>query len=249
MTTLLVCEPFGSVADVIARGDCGLNGEDDLDLINDALDAASDMLYVLSNGRVTGQCFATVRPLNRGDCFGGFGTDLYADPMYQRYGVDCIPLPRNTISVDAVKIDGVTLGVGDYGLLDGYLLYRIDKMFWPRSNNLRLADTEVGTWSVRFSWGNPADWLADQATVDMAISLIDDYQNGKGYLRGVTSANVQGVSVQLEEAAGEMSGRGLPMLERFLSVHAPHGGLPVGAWSPEVENGWTLVQREGPSGS
>lgn len=46
-----------------------------------------------------------------------------------------------------------------------------------------------------------------------------------------------------------MSRRGLPMLTKFLGVYAPLGGMAVGVWAPELENGWVLVEVEGPSGS
>jgi hypothetical protein len=244
--TFLACESFADVDAVLAREECTLT-DDDFDLIGDALDAASDIVYVLSNGRVTGMCTKTMRPVRRS---GGWCTSFGPpDPWFDTYGVDCIPLADNLISVDSVKVDGLGLLPSEYGLLDNTVLFRKDASYWPRVNNLLLDDTEVGTFSVTYKFGNLPDWLAQAATVDVAIQLLDDFGRGRGYLRGVRSANIQGASVQLEQQASALASAGLPMLERFLNVHAPMGSVTSGVWAPELENGWLLVEVEGPSGS
>lgn len=240
--TFLACEPFADVDAVLAREECKVSA-DDTDLILDALDAASDMVYIMSGGKVTGRCVKTMRPLRRAGCTEG------RDAWFDQYGVDCIPLVDNLISVDLVKINGVGLNLADYGLLDNTVLFRKDKTFWPTTNDLKLADTEDGTFSITIAFGWMPDWLAVSSTVEVALALIDDYGRGRGYLRGVTSGNVQGASVQLAAAAGDVASRGLPMLTKFLGVYAPLGGMAVGVWAPELENGWVLVEVEGPSGS
>lgn len=250
MTTFFACEPFVDVDDVLAREGCTLDtGEDGVtELILNAIDAASDMLYVLSGGKVAGECTKTFRPFRDGNgaCWPAPG---YSSPWYSSGEVDGIPLTKHLISVEAVIVDGTTLGINDYGLIDNHILFRRDADYWPSSNDLKLDDTKEGTWSIRIKFGPLPDWLAKQATVDMVLALTDDYGNGRGYLRNARSAQVQGVSVQLESEAGLMVQRGLPMLERFLGTYAPGGSEAVGVWAPELDSGWTLVEVEGPSGS
>lgn len=239
----LACQNFATLSEVIAHDGCHWDQEDDQVIIENAIAAASDMIYVLSNGRVTGLCTTTKRPIRR-NCAG----EWYAHPMDALYGFEVIPLPDNVISVNQVKIDGAALALSEFGLIDNYLLFLRLRNF-PGGNSLRLADTEVGTWSVTYTFGYVPDWLARMATVELVLALLEDDLDGRTYLKDITSANVQGASVSVDPAAASAAARGMPMLERFLGVHAPHGGLPVGFYDATLENGWELVEVEGPSGS
>lgn len=236
----LACQDFTTVTEILARDDCTYDG-DDHDLILAAIGAASDILYVLSGGRVTGWCEKTFRPLRR-------VCAPEDDPWYGLFGVTVIPLPENLISVQQLKIDGVVQAPSTYGLIDNRYLFMREGSF-PVSNDLRLDDTETGTWSLTIEFGYMPDWLAIAATQEITLQLLAENSRNPGYLRGVTSASVQGASVNLDPIAADMADKGMPQLQRFLSVHAPHGGLPVGVWTPELENGWVLVEVEGPSGS
>jgi hypothetical protein len=240
----LACESFATVEELLADQLCACDlDEDDETEIQEAIDAASDILYVLSGGKVTGKCTKTKRPLRRGGC----APNGY-DAWYDLYGVDTIPLPYDLLWVEEVVIDGVVLDPSEYGLIDNRLLYR-KVGWWPSSNNLRLDDTEVGTWSITYTFGGQVGWIEKGAALEIACQLIEDDRNGRGYLRNITSANVQGASVSIEAAASSMASRGLPRTERYLGAFISHGGLPVGVWAPELENGWTLAEVEGPSGS
>lgn len=238
--TILACQQLASLADVLAVEECSLT-EADADLISDALDAASDVMFLLSGGLAAGICTETRRPIRTGTC---------DNPGYDTYGVEVLPLPRDLKSVDLVVIDGVALGVNDYDLIDGHLLYRKDgTRFWPGSNDLTLDITETGSWYVQYRRGITPDWFLRGATAQAAVALIEDEDRRPGYLRGLTSANVQGASVQLDDAAGSIAQRGLPLVEKWLAAWAPYGAAKVGVFSPDFDYGWRLVRVEGPQGS
>lgn len=238
----LACQAFTTVDSILSKEGC-VYSEADAILIADAIDAASDILYVLSGGRVFGICTTTKRPIRRGDC------TFWAPASYtDMYGVDCIPLTETLISVDVVKIDGVVLASSSYGLIDNHILFRRDGV-WPTMNDLRLDDTDEGTFSITYSFGGDPDWLAVAAADELTLQLLAEDARRPGYLRGVTSANVQGASVQINQVAADMAQKGTPQTARFLGVYAPAGGYPRGAWAPEMDGGWELVEVEGPSGS
>lgn len=238
--TILACQQLADVAEVLAAEECELDASDS-DLISDALDAASDVMFVLSGGLAAGVCTETRRPVRTGAC---------SPSGFDMYGVEVVPLPIDLKSVDLVVIDGVALAVGDFGLLDGHLLYRKDgTRFWPASNDLSLDVTETGTWYVRYQRGWTPDWFLRAATVQAALALIEDEGRHPGYLRGLVSANVQGASVQLDQAAGSIAQRGLPLVEKWLATYAAYGAAQVGVWTPDSDFGWMLVRVEGPQGS
>lgn len=240
----LACQPITTVAAVLEREGCAYSIAD-ADAIADAIDVASDIIYALSGGRVHGICTTTKRPVRRTICSAFGPTSSYSDV----YGVDCIPLADNLISVDVVRIDGVALASSAYGLIDNHLLFRRDGQVWPSYNDLRLDDTEQGTFSITYSFGHTFDWLEIAAGIEVTLQLLAEDARRPGYLRGVSSANVQGASVQINQAAADMATKGMPQTERLLGVFSPRGGYPVGVWAPEMDGGWELVEVEGPSGS
>jgi len=161
-----------------------------------ALQAASEVLYGLS-GRQFGLCTVTRRPC-RQSCYGdtwpiATGTPLetydnsyptpalYAGEWYNitcgSCGSDCscarvseIALPGPVYDVTSVKIDGVVLTEGtDYRLDNSRYLVRLGGEEWPLCNDLNLADTEVGTWSVTYRTGQALPALGQ-----LALGILTD---------------------------------------------------------------------------
>lgn len=163
-----------------------------------ALDVATEILYALS-GRQFGLCTVTLRPCRR-DCYGDswptmLGTPyeaaldgtyptptLYAGEWYNitcgscTSGCSCarvseVALPGPVYDITRVKVDGAVLLLGtDYRLDDWRLLVRLGGNEWPLCNDLNLADTEVGTWSVTYRLGQPVPELGKLA----AGELVDE---------------------------------------------------------------------------
>jgi len=234
----LACQSFATVDDVLeAPCGCAYTDSDHGALIQELIDEASDFLYVASGGRVHGRCTRTVYPISSGyPCgpvgwmgFGGNSSEMLLNP---------IPLPGPSASVAQVKINGVALNASEYGIYNGsYLFRRVGS--WPTSNDITKANTEEGTFTVTHSFGNAPSRITVMATVELVCQMMKD-PTTLSRLRGVTSANVQGVSVSLD-AAEEAEALGIPAVGRFLDRFAPRGMGVLAVWTPELDNNWSLV--------
>lgn len=159
-----------------------------------ALNMAAETLYAFS-GRQFGLCAVTARPC-RSSCYGEtwpavvgtfveYGTypqpALYAGQWYNitcgSCGSECscsrvseVALPGPVYDVTQVKIDGEVLTPDvDYRLDDWRLLVRLGGEAWPLCNDLNLADTEEGTWSVTYRVGQPVPQLGK-----LALGILTD---------------------------------------------------------------------------
>lgn len=168
----------------------------------DALEIASEILWAKS-GRQFGECSITLRPC-REDCWGGtwpffdrwnqYGSRWPYPYNYagQWFNLGCggcpgscsctvlhsVELPGPVNTVVEVKVDGTPLVTGAYTVYDHRTLLRIDGEPWPLCNDLNLADTEVGTWSVTFTVGTTVPKSGQMAvaelTREIALACIGD---------------------------------------------------------------------------
>jgi hypothetical protein len=233
MAPRLACEAFATLTDVLsAPCGCSFTEAEDGALLTELVDEATDMLYVLSGGRVTGRCTRKVWPIKTGEC-----SDYEYQSWVSRDSVDSIPLPGPDTAVTQVKIDGSVVSPSDYFLLDGYKLVRRSGD-WPVSNDITKADTQQGTFTITVQFGWDIREIARRAAIELTCLLYSSPAR-LSRLRGVVSANIQGVSVQMDpEEVAEM---GLPELNRFMDFHAPRGVAVLGVWSPELSHGWRLA--------
>lgn len=247
MTLHFACQAF-ITADDILDGKCGceLDETDDAELIADCIDQASDMLSVISSGMAAGVCTVTVRPVRL--CSDG---PAAFDTTRRFGGIVTVPLRGPETRVVSVIVDGVVLNPSEYGLLDDRYLFR-KVGCWPTSNNLRLDDTNVGTWSITYAFGF-VDKLTRMAATELACELIKDGLGKPNALpRGVTSISVQGASASVRNRAEALrdGDEQIPVLARWMSQYAYDGPHTVsGIYSPELDQGWELVEVEGASGS
>jgi hypothetical protein len=260
VTTQYACQAFVSLAELHAsEAACAFDDTANDTLLSSAIDQASDMLYLLSGGRITGVCTKQVRPVGdyqstawTSSWDGSWpwrGADMndvgYPAGWLVRYGgVETIPLRGPNTTIVEVVVDGTILGAAEYGLLNGNLLFRVTGS-WPRCNNLLVTDTAVDTFSITYSFGRTADLITKMATIEVAVELANDSLGKQTHLPpGVTSANIQGAQVTLQDRSQALrDGTGqLPMLSRFLGVYAPEMTARCGVYSPELRHGWNLVE-------
>ena len=245
----LACQDFCTVADVLgASCGCDLNITDDGVLIAELIGDASDLMFVASGGKVHGVCTRTVWPISDGTCWAMSHADYRrGHPSMASWVVqDAIPLNGPYTAVQEVTIDGVVIAASDYGLYNGNKLFRRSAP-WPTSNDITKGDWEVGTFTVTYRFGENPGVITRLAAVELVCQMIKD-PAALSRLKGVTSANVQGVSVSMD-ATDEMGALAIPAVTRFLDRYAPRGMGALGVWTPELDNGWTLVSVGGPSGS
>lgn len=200
--------------------------------IDDIIDAASDIVYWSSGGRITGRCSTTVRPC-ADTCACGRPGDACGCCR-----LDAIPLHGDNPVVTQVKIDGEVLSPADYGILDGHHLIRVatgDRpQSWPGCQSLWRPDTEEGTFSITYTSGL-LPFVAEMAATEIACDLAAGSVKGESKLPpGTVGAIMDGVSVTLDPEQLAT----FPWMQR-LSGSFPMGPRPV-VWSPEVDDGWTL---------
>lgn len=239
MTTSFACERFVTVEEFFDWGQCGcqLDEVEDADLIGAALDNASDILSLSTDGRVTGVCESTVHPVGEGSCW---PTTL--NPYYSGVGAShlleaTIPLRGPNTQVVSVVVGGVTLDEDDYELLNGNYLVRRGGS-WPSGSWM-----DADSFTVTYRFGRPVDLITRNATIEMACELASFYATGRTNLpKGVVSANIQGASLSLREEADRVT-QYLPRVGAFLAVYAPTGRNQTGGiWSPELGHGWELIR-------
>lgn len=162
-----------------------------------AIQMATEILWAKSGMRFD-QCTFTIRPCRRSCWSGGifpYGnswweiTQPYPTPAIidgNWYNLTCgacgdncscvnieeILLPGPVSSINEVKVDGMALLSTQYRLDNWRKLVRIDGGIWPLCNNLNLADTQVGTWSVNLTYGQPVPVAGRFAVGELAHQLI-----------------------------------------------------------------------------
>lgn len=220
-----------------------------------ALELASETLYAMS-GRQFGLCPVTVRPCRR-ECYGTtwwgrwgglwpqYGSVGYPFPALIRgqwynlacgaCGGDCscspvyeATLPFQTYDVTQVKVDGVVLTPNVHYRVDNYrLLVRLGGGDWPICNNLDVADTEPGTWSVTLRTGRPVPTLGQvavgQLTEQFVKLLLCDESCQLPF--NVTSISRQGVDISILDPQDifENKRTGLYLPDLFISTYNPNG--------------------------
>lgn len=140
-----------------------------------------------------------------------------------------VVLPSPVANVTEVKVDGVVLDPSAYRVDDYRLLVRTDGEAWPRCNNLNLADTETGTWSVTAEYGEVVPTLGQLAVGELAAEIAKscvgagDCALPKKTVRQVTR---QGVTKVFFDAESSFSNNrvGLYYCDLFLSTYNPGGG-------------------------
>jgi hypothetical protein len=137
-----------------------------------------------------------------------------------------LKLPSPTHAVTEVRVDGTPLVTGAYRLDAAHLLVRTDGSTWPTVNDLNLADTAVGTWSVTAQYGESVPTGAALAVGELACEFIRGMQGQDCRLpRGVTQLSRQGVTITLPDVS-TMFDKGLTGLffaDMFIKTWNPRG--------------------------
>jgi len=230
MALEVACEAFIDVEDV--NCDCGDTTEAELTAM---IDQASDIIAIITGGKVSGRCQDVVRPCGGSPC--GCSRQL---------SCGCSPIDRITLAgpnpyIDEILIDGDPFT--EFALVDSNQLIRTDGLNWPGGQNLATLSTEVGTFEITYTHGLEVPQLAKDAVSEIVCSFI---QSGPQDTRkphpNTRSMSIAGVSITLDQMAAEIKRRAfmMPYVIRLLTVYAPNGPTPAIVYSPELENGWRL---------
>lgn len=234
------CSPFITAEEFLDSAcACALDPEIDEALIEELIDQATDMLYILSGGRIFGRCSKTVYPMGDEDCW----TPVLRERPWWTQG---IRLRGPNPTVTEIIIDGEILAESEYAVViynGEYILRRINES-WPSSND-PFGTTSAHTWTIEFEFGLAADKLTKMATTELACELITFSLTGVSKLpNGVTAVNIQGVSATLRDRAEALKENSdfIPAVARFLGVYAPNGRNVSGVWSPELDSEYSLIE-------
>lgn len=228
----VACEPFIERADVTC--DCDAFDNDEID---ELIEQASDLIAILSGGKITGECLRTVRPVADTAC------SPFAEWPKPAANRKQILLPGPNPTVTEIKIDGVVLSQNEYVIVDGVYLTRVDGV-WPGNKNPFLPDTDDDTFSITYQVGHLPK-LAKMATAELVCDWIkSDTRIGfnRALPQGARSASIAGVNIVLEQTLEEIRRRSilLPSMVRLLTAYAPDAGQSAVVYSPELTDGWIL---------
>lgn len=194
-------------------------------LLDDAADAASQILYELSGRRWAGLCSRTVRPCH-GNCLCGVQVlsrghlvvdpYLYSPSACEGRACGCndlsrVPLAGYVREVTQVKIDGVVLDDAIYRVDEHKWLTRVDGDRWPSCGNLALADTEEGTFSVTYSYGKQPPLAGIEAAKKLACQIY------------LACSNSGSADCQIPDGAVRITRQGITV-ERALFARNPQNG-------------------------
>lgn len=196
------CSPWAELGDVCSP--CNTY-EFDTTVLEQAMQAASDVLYNLTGRRWPGECQETLRPC-------GYGTSRsHWCGCNDSRSCGCarlsqIKLPGYPVtSVQLVKIDGTPVNSARYRLDDHRMLTYLsesdsaERRGWPCCQRLDRADSEDDTWSVTYTFGSapPVGGVQAAATLACQLALACDPStvNDCRLPKRVTSITRQGVTL------------------------------------------------------
>lgn len=258
---------------------CGADVGSDASVMDDHVIAASQILFELSGRQFSGLCEKTVRPcrtdcscgfqvLSRGHVVGPWDWGSGWGWMGSFWGcgdVDpcgCQPLSRVLLSgfpvreVTEVKIDGSIVDPDTYRLDNHRWLTRVRDpadpstvLLWPSCQALDLPDTETGTFSVTYTYGQNAPLLGAQAAGVLACQLYQLCVTGASGECEIPANAVrvtrQGVTIDKSATISWFFGRrgtgrdagwgtGIPLVDAFLNSLNPKGlQQRPRTWSPD----------------
>lgn len=203
-----------------------------------ALLAASELLYEWSGRQFVGRCETSVRPccsgcscwqqvLSRGHVIGGACSSgcCGTEQRLRLYG--------DVRSVVSITIDGAELDPAAYEH-DARWVYRVDGWAWPRCQNMRAACGDPGSFCVTYEYGIDPPSSGVEAALDLALLIASELgpDDDCALPTNVTSINREGVSFSLDPAAAMSAASSVGT---FLKTYNPGKVTRRPAvWSPDV---------------
>lgn len=235
------CSAWTTAEDVFAccsADDVGSSPE----MYDDAVDQASQILFELSGRQFAGLCSKTVRP-----CRTGCGCDWQV--LSRGYVIwhgdywncnntacGCSPLSSVLLSgypvreITEVKIDGAVIAESEYRLDRKRYLIRKNGGQWPGCQDLSLDDTEEGTWSVSYTYGQNPPLAGRAAATELACEVYKSCAGDEECVLPDGVSRIQRQGIVIERNAFVAWGRqlgiwrtGLPLVDLFLNAYNPSG--------------------------
>lgn len=214
-------------------------------------DTASQELFQASGRIFSGLCQKTVRP-----CQTGCGCSMQVlsrghvivHPTWSGFGWTCNDRPCGCVGLDTVKLSGYPVREIVQVKIDGDVVdpdtYRLDgyrylvrvrdpaepetHLRWPSCQMLDLPDTEDGTFSVTYTYGQNPPLLGQLAAKQLACEIAKQCSGGDCALpTGVATITRQGVRFdraffRIDKTTGAWR-TGLAVVDAFLNTYNPNG--------------------------
>lgn len=158
-----------------------------------------------------------------------------------------IELPYPVTEIIQVKIDGEVIPPVEYEVRDFKTLVRLRpsgsaiptaRWGWPTSQIMDLPDTEPGTFSVTYMYGNPPPAGGMLAAEKLAeVVLLPKLGDTSHYPKRVTNIQRQGVSAMVTDVLDLVmkGGTGIYEVELFLTTYNPNKlQRQAAVWSPDL---------------
>jgi hypothetical protein len=240
-------------------------------ILAQAASGATEILHMLSGQQFPGKCGpVTIRPVARplnGDnlgaitrqwSYGGVGSNASlgsAMPsVVPHYGAEYAPeiilydFPIREIL--EVKIDGVVIPPEEYELREFKKLIRVrptssftptERWGWPTSQIQDLPDTQEGTFSITYTYGQDPGTMGRLACIELAqaiaLPMLGDW---KRFPERMTAMTRQGVSAQVASFTDALAngGTGFYNIDLWLAAINPTKARRRGrVWSPDRARG------------
>lgn len=211
---------------------------------DDAIAAASEILYELSARRFPGLCQSTARPCQTDGVWCGVqvlsrGYVINWSGWNWGFSCGCTPLSEVPLAgtpvreITEVKIDGVVLDPAEYGVWGRKWLYRKNSERWPACQNLSEDDDEPGTWSVTYTHGQAIPISGQMAARDLAIAIYQECSSSEDgdcdIPEGVIQIQRQGLTISKpafitwgRDFTGNWN-TGIKSVDAFLQAYNPKG--------------------------
>lgn len=257
------CSAWATSEDVAVC--CGTDS--DVTLLDLPVVAASQVLYALTNNEFTGTCESRVRPCGS-PCGGpwqrwqGWGwlpmnRDLGVFGSWPAMGDGCgcqplsrVPLAGAAREILEVTIDGSILDPTAYRLDQRRWLTRIDGDAWPACQDMEAAETEDGTFSILYTYGQDPPVIGQLAAQQLACQIFATCPGGGDAAAiadcelpsGVVEIQRHGITIKTNgflswgynAARGEWQ-TGMDLVDMFLNTYAPQGRQGrTRVWSPDM---------------
>lgn len=225
---IVACEPFADLDDLAGLG-CDVQSAVGGEVWAKVLDAASDMLAIMSGGTVTGVCSSTLTACRDCFCCCGFCALCHRDPLY---------LVGPVQEIIGVWTNGVAMASSEYRLEKQREIVRLNAdgvgICWAS-----------GDTTITYTFGNPIDEITRLATAELAQDLAKGLQGGKCALpKAANVITMNGVTVSRRELADIVreAGTDLPRVATWLSIFNPENlrGSTI-VYSPEAYGDFTYT--------
>jgi len=212
---MTLCTPWIEIDDRLA--DCGCPSDASAEVVQAAIDTATDILFRLSGQQYPGLCTESRRPCRTATSCGCASFHLCTC-----VGGDTIVLPRrNVVSVDSVRIDG--LPFTDFVFYPPNWLVRTDGEYWPCCQDLTLDTTHDGTWSVTYTYGRQPTEGAKNAARVLSAELVKACVSDASCRIPIGAVSVTRRGVTYDTSAQDEGKTGISEVDLWLSAVNPGG--------------------------